>query len=109
MRNSGGKWGKLGGFDYYLRSENKLRPNQRRDFLVRSEDYIFRINELSLKKYPYMDEGMSDRELVDMWNEIWSMWGWSIDEFRDKWFREKLSIVKKHKEINQNNSNDWWN
>jgi hypothetical protein len=109
MRTSGGKWGKLGGFDYYLRSENKLRPNQRRDFLVRSEDYIFRINQLSLKQYPYMDEQMSDRELVDMWNEIWSMWGWVIDEFKDKWLREKLSIEKKQKEINQNNSNDWWN
>lgn len=100
-----GKWGKLKGFDYYLRSENKLRPNQRKDFLIKSEGYIGMINELSSKEYPYMDEKMSDNELLQIWNDIWDEWGWVMDEFKDKWIREKLNTKNT---TNGNSSNDWW-
>jgi hypothetical protein len=88
MRNSGGKWGKLKGFDFYLRYEDRLRPNQRKIFLERSEDYISQINLNSINKIPHMDSGMSDRELVDVWNEIYDKWGFLIEGFRDKWIKE---------------------
>lgn len=89
-----GKFGKLKGFDYYLRYETKLRPNQRKDFLVRSEEYISKINEISATKYSHMDESLTDIELMEMWNEIWWTWGWVIDEFKDKWFRERMYSEK---------------
>lgn len=85
-----GKWGKLKGFDYYLRSEGKLRPNQRIDFLTKSEGYISLINEMLTDKIPYMDSKLSDIELMEIWNEIWDKWGCVIDEFKDKWLKEKL-------------------
>jgi hypothetical protein len=90
----GGKYGKLKGFDYYLRNEGKLRPNQRRDFLIKSEDYISKINQISTTNFPYMDTNMSDLELLEMWNEIWWGWGWVIDEFKDKWFKERIGNGK---------------
>jgi hypothetical protein len=92
-----GKWGKLKGFEYYLRSENKIRPNQREDFLIKSEGYIGIINEISTTQYPYMDSSMSDIELMEIWNDIYHQWGWAIDEFRDRWVKEKLTIEKVHK------------
>jgi hypothetical protein len=90
----GGKYGKLKGFDYYLRNEGKLRPNQRIDFLIKSEDYISKINQISATKFPYMDTNMSDLELLEIWNEIWWGCGWVIDEFKDKWFRERIGNGK---------------
>jgi hypothetical protein len=86
-----GKWGKLKGFEYYLRSENKLRPNQRTDFLIKSEEYIGMINQISTFQYPYMDSSMSDIELMEMWNDIYHQWGWVIGEFKNRWIAEKLS------------------
>jgi hypothetical protein len=69
-----GKWGKLKGFDYYLRSEG----------------YISLINEMLTEKIPYMDPKLSDNELMEIWNEIWDKWGCVIDDFKDKWLKEKL-------------------
>ena len=100
-----GKWGKLKGFEYYLRSENKIRPNQRRDFLIKSEGYIGMINELASEPISYMDSSMSDIELMEVWTEIYHNWGWVVSEFKDRWIREKLSSGV----INTSNlSNDWW-
>jgi hypothetical protein len=104
-----GKWGKLKGFEYYLRSENKIRPNQRRDFLLKSEGYIGIINEISTTQYPYMDSSMSDIELMEIWNDIYHQWGWVIDEFRDRWVKEKLTIEKVHKGgLVSVNVDQWW-
>ena len=104
-----GKWGKLKGFEYYLRSENKIRPNQREDFLIKSEGYIGIINEISTTQYPYMDSSMSDIELMEIWNDIYHQWGWVIDEFRDRWVKEKLTIEKVHKGgLVSVNVNQWW-
>jgi hypothetical protein len=104
-----GKWGKLKGFEYYLRSENKIRPNQREDFLIKSEGYIGIINEISTTQYPYMDSSMSDIELMEIWNDIYHQWGWAIDEFRDRWVKEKLTIEKVHKGgLVSVNVNQWW-
>jgi hypothetical protein len=100
-----GKWGKLKGFEYYLRSENKLRPNQREDFLIKSEGYIGMINEISTTQYPYMDSSMSDIELMEMWNDIYHQWGWVIAEFRDRWIKEKLNSGNAD---GVNHSNEWW-
>lgn len=88
--SKGGKYGKLKGFDYYLRYENKLRPNQRTDFLLRCEEYINKINMMSKDKFPHMDSNMSDLELMEIWNDIWWTWGWAIDEFKDKWLKERM-------------------
>ena len=104
-----GKWGKLKGFEYYLRSENKIRPNQREDFLIKSEGYIGIINEISTTQYPYMDSSMSDIELMEIWNDIYDQWGWAIDEFRDRWVKEKLTIEKVHKGgLVSVNVDQWW-
>lgn len=104
-----GKWGKLKGFEYYLRSENKIRPNQREDFLIKSEGYIGIINEISTTQYPYMDSSMSDIELMEIWNDIYHQWGWVIDEFRDRWVKEKLTIEKVHKGgLVSVNVDQWW-
>ncbi len=104
-----GKWGKLKGFEYYLRSENKIRPNQREDFLIKSEGYIGIINEISTTQYPYMDSSMSDIELMEIWNDIYHQWGWAIDEFRDRWVKEKLTIEKVHKGgLVSVNVDQWW-
>jgi hypothetical protein len=104
-----GKWGKLKGFEYYLRSENKIRPNQREDFLIKSEGYIGIINEISTTQYPYMDSSMSDIELMEIWNDIYHQWGWAIDEFRDRWVKEKLTIETVHKGgLVSVNVDQWW-
>jgi hypothetical protein len=48
------------------------------------------INEMLTDKIPYMDSKLSDIELMEIWNEIWDKWGCVIDEFKDKWLKEKL-------------------
>lgn len=93
----GGKFGKLGGFDYYLRSEGKLRPNERIKFLIKSENYIGELNSISTIKLSYMDADMSDDELLQIWNEIWWNYGYGISELRDKWHRERFGIYGKEK------------
>lgn len=85
-----GKYGKFLGFNYYLRYETKMRPNEREDFLIRSEEYINKINELSKFQFPYMDENLNDLELMEQWNQIWHQWGWVMDKFKDKWINERI-------------------
>jgi hypothetical protein len=56
-----------------------------------------------------MDSSMSDIELMEIWNDIYDQWGWAIDEFRDRWVKEKLTIEKVHKGgLVSVNVDQWW-
>jgi hypothetical protein len=91
-----GKFGKVKGFDYYLRSE-KLFPKQRKTLLANSEDYIGNIiHEQSKlrggidkvdKDLVYLDSEFDDLELIEQWNNIFDKYGFAIPEFHDKWVR----------------------
>ena len=92
-----GKFGKVKGFDYYLRSE-KLFPKQRKTLLSRSEDYIGQIiheqsdsrggMEKVDKDLGYLDSSFDDLELIEQWNNFFDQHGYRFPEFHDKWMRE---------------------
>jgi hypothetical protein len=92
-----GKFGKVKGFDYYLRGE-KLFPKQRKTLLSRSEDYIAKIvHEQSDSRggmdkvdfdLVHLDSGLNDLELIEQWNNFFDQHGFRFPEFEDKWMRE---------------------
>ena len=93
-----GKFGKVKGFDYYLRGE-KLFPKQRKTLLSRSEDYIGQMvheqsdsrggmDKIDLINLNYLDPKQTDLEIIEDWNNFFDHYGFRFPEFEDKWMRE---------------------
>lgn len=102
INTKGGKFGKVKGFDYYLRGE-KLFPKQRKILLSRSEDYIAKIaheqsdikggmDKIDLINLNYLDPDLTDLEIIEDWNNFFDNYGFRFPEFQDKWMREFARI-----------------
>ena len=98
INTKGGKFGKVKGFDIYLRGE-KLFPKQRKTLLVQSENYIgvivdeqinFRggIEKIDLNNLTHLDSSLTDLEIIEQWNNFFDQYGYRFPEFEDKWMRE---------------------
>jgi hypothetical protein len=98
INTKGGKFGKVKGFDYYLRGE-KLFPKQRKTLLSRSEDYIGQIvheqsdsrggmDKIDLINLNHLDPKQTDLEIIEDWNNFFDHYGFRFPEFEDKWMRE---------------------
>jgi hypothetical protein len=98
----GGKYGKIEGFDFYFTSKEKLFPFQRRILIKKGNEIIEKcIDDIQNSTHQNMDEiikttclteldsNLSDEELKDIWNPIYNEFGYLMDQFFDKWFREK--------------------
>lgn len=100
----GGKNGKVNGFNFYVQSNDRMKPFQRRELLNKSEEYISRIldeeskNGLRVdsidKKIQHLDSTLSDTELVQIWNSFYDEYGCRIPEFKEKWERENIGVIK---------------
>jgi hypothetical protein len=90
----GGMYGKVKGYDFYLREDGTLQPKHRRILLEKCQKYMMnvptvRIDILNLEDGE-LDKTHTDLEIVDSWNEFYDRWGHHFPEFREKWEREFL-------------------
>ena len=117
INTKGGKFGKVKGFDYYLRSDN-LFPKQRKTLLSKSEDYIGQIIQEQSdlrggmdkidKDLECLDSSSNDLELVEIWNNFFDQHGFRFPEFEDKWMREfaRTSTSKDKNDIEKDEFNN---
>jgi len=102
----GGRYGKIKGFNFYIQDRERIKPFQRRILLEKSEVYINEIREKQnqegksfehlIKGYQLfeLDPNHHDLELMEHWNDIYDEYGYLIDDFKDKWEREKFGVIK---------------
>jgi len=99
----GGKYGKIKGFDFYLNSNERLKPYQRRNLISEGniiiDDCIQKLSVLNGNSTDLLiqntslnnlDSKLSDEELLGMWNLQYDDYGYLMDRFFDKWSMERL-------------------
>lgn len=85
----GGKGGKAEGFDFRIQINDKLSKKNREALLRQSVLYINEIAQHD-SSIDYLDESLSDFELLDVWNKFFQNHGYRFPEFEEKWNRKYL-------------------
>jgi hypothetical protein len=97
---------KFKGFGYYLMSNDKLSKKNREEFLYKSSPILQKVyhslphsteTKMGMNIYSEMDSNLSDIELMDQWNHMYDNYGHLMDEFKEKWERERLPKKNKSK------------
>jgi hypothetical protein len=92
--SNGGMYGKVKGFDFYLREDGTLQPKHRRILLEKCQNYMMNVPTVRIDKLILedgeLDSSLTDLEIVGSWNEFYDQWGHHFPEFRKKWEREFL-------------------
>lgn len=100
----GGRRGKVKGFNFYLQKNERFKPFERRKLLSQSEDLITQLIDEETKmvgsverinkNISFLDCSLTDLELREIWNNLYDEYGCRFEQFKDKWFRENVGVIK---------------